>query len=418
MEHHRWKYREGFAAALGIALTGILLQLSVGNIEKAVFVFPVNLLTGILFIALLLFSYFLFRKKQLIQWLASVYATIPAVALLVFLCIVLGILPQFPLETGEVHLPRHLFTSIGWFQMTSSWPFLLSCFYFLTILGFTILKRTKRKPSWRDIGFYLNHLGLFTVLLAGILGNADTDRLTISIQEGATERIASDRMGKQYEMPFAVRLDSFIIDEYAPRLLLIENRSRKALPVSHPESYMIEGVGKGTTLAGVVIKMIDYLPHAAIIRDSSAVKMIPVPALMKGAVEAIKVEAGETGSESSVTGWISSGSYLFSPVALPLDATKSIAVSAPEVKKYRSYVTVYTKAEEHRNAVIEVNKPLSMGEWKIYQYSYDKTKGKYSDTSIFEVVRDPWLGAVYTGIFMLMAGALFLFISGPQKKRS
>jgi hypothetical protein len=30
-------------------------------------------------------------------------------------------------------------------------------------------------------------------------------------------------------------------------------------------------------------------------------------------------------------------------------------------------------------------------------------------------VRDPWLPAVYTGIFLMMAGAIFLFIFGKQK---
>ena len=54
----------------------------------------------------------------------------------------------------------------------------------------------------------------------------------------------------------------------------------------------------------------------------------------------------------------------------------------------------------------------------IYQYSYDDSKGKYSDTSLFELVRDPWLKVVYTGIFMLLAGALFLFIAGPKKRIS
>jgi hypothetical protein len=42
----------------------------------------------------------------------------------------------------------------------------------------------------------------------------------------------------------------------------------------------------------------------------------------------------------------------------------------------------------------------------IYQYGYDESMGKYSRQSVFELVRDPWLPLVYTGIFMLLAGAL------------
>jgi len=89
-----------------------------------------------------------------------------------------------------------------------------------------------------------------------------------------------------------------------------------------------------------------------------------------------------------------------------------------EVRKYTSYVTVYTKGGTTRQAVIGVNKPLSVDDWMIYQYSYDDSKGKYADTSVFELVRDPWLKVVYTGFFMLLAGALFLFITGPKKRLS
>ena len=54
---------------------------------------------------------------------------------------------------------------------------------------------------------------------------------------------------------------------------------------------------------------------------------------------------------------------------------------------------------------------------EIYQLSYDETKGKWSRMSVFELVRDPWLPIVYTGILMMIAGAIGLFLSAPVKKR-
>jgi len=53
--------------------------------------------------------------------------------------------------------------------------------------------------------------------------------------------------------------------------------------------------------------------------------------------------------------------------------------------------------------------------WKIYQVSYDQSKGKWSSLSILEAVNDPWLPAVYTGFFMMMAGAVLLFWLGKTK---
>jgi hypothetical protein len=88
-----------------------------------------------------------------------------------------------------------------------------------------------------------------------------------------------------------------------------------------------------------------------------------------------------------------------------------------EVKKYSSFITLYTEEGNSEKAVIEVNKPLSINNWIIYQYSYDSSRGKYSDTSVFELVYDPWLKVVYIGIFMLLSGAIFLFVAGPDRDR-
>ena len=63
-----------------------------------------------------------------------------------------------------------------------------------------------------------------------------------------------------------------------------------------------------------------------------------------------------------------------------------------------------------------MNKPVKVEEWKIYQYGYDTQMGPMSQTSILELVSDPWLPLVYTGIYMMLGGAVFLFITGNRKK--
>ncbi|KPL25985.1 MAG: hypothetical protein AMS23_03830, partial [Bacteroides sp. SM1_62] len=64
----------------------------------------------------------------------------------------------------------------------------------------------------------------------------------------------------------------------------------------------------------------------------------------------------------------------------------------------------------------EVNKPFKYRGWKLYQLSYDERMGKWSRVSVIEAVRDPWLPVVYTGIFLLLAGALYLFWIGQDIK--
>ncbi len=411
-----WGYTEGYLAATGICLSGYILQLSAGNIEPALYAFPVNPIIGALFVTGLLTVHLLAGKKRIVRWLSGEYATIPALVLLLLLSVILGLTPQFPKETANEPRLSTFFTSLGWHQMTTSWPFVLTSFYTLAILGLTLLGRTARKQQWRDTGFYLNHLGLFIAFLGGILGSADMERHTMTVREGAVEWRSHHSPGKIKELPLAIQLDSFLIEAYPPKLVIIQNETGKMLPASRPDSYLFEGVAKTTQLAGYTVEIIDYLAHAAVFRDAAFTNVVPM--LMEGAAEAIKVKVSKPGLSQPVEGWVSNGSYLFPHIVLQIDDANSVAMPQQEVRKYTSFVTVYTRGGATRQAVIGVNNPLSVDDWMIYQYSYDDSKGKYADTSVFELVRDPWMKVVYTGFFMMLAGALFLFIAGPKKRIS
>jgi len=87
-------------------------------------------------------------------------------------------------------------------------------------------------------------------------------------------------------------------------------------------------------------------------------------------------------------------------------------------KRFASDVTVYTKKGAVVPAVIEVNKPIVVEGWKLYQYDYDAEKGPDSEISVLELVRDPWLPFVHAGILMMIAGALSLFFfMAPRPKK-
>ena len=87
-------------------------------------------------------------------------------------------------------------------------------------------------------------------------------------------------------------------------------------------------------------------------------------------------------------------------------------------KRFASEVTVHTKQGAAREATIEVNKPLKVHGWNIYQYDYDEEAGTESTVSVLQLVKDPWLPFVYTGIYMMLAGAVsLLFFVAPRPKR-
>ena len=79
-------------------------------------------------------------------------------------------------------------------------------------------------------------------------------------------------------------------------------------------------------------------------------------------------------------------------------------------KRFASDISVYTQDGKNVRGTVEVNKPLKVNGWKIYQYGYDNALGSKSPYSVFMLVKDPWLPAVYTGIFLMLAGALCLML--------
>ena len=79
-----------------------------------------------------------------------------------------------------------------------------------------------------------------------------------------------------------------------------------------------------------------------------------------------------------------------------------------EPSRYVSDVNIYTKSGRSLRTQVEVNHPVTVEGWKIYQTSYDENMGKWSTLSIFELVRDPWQPAVYLGMALLFIGAVLM----------
>lgn len=133
-----------------------------------------------------------------------------------------------------------------------------------------------------------------------------------------------------------------------------------------------------------------------------------------GATYAVYLKAVNATSGQSKEGWVSCGSFMFPYKALRLSEQTSLVMPEREPQRFVSAVTVYTQSGEVVEDTIEVNRPLKIFGWNIYQLSYDETKGRWSDVSVFELVRDPWLPAVYAGIIMMVLGAVCLFVNAPK----
>lgn len=263
-----------------------------------------------------------------------------------------------------------------------------------------------------EIPFLLNHLGLFIALIAATLGSADMKRLTMNTRIGQTEWRATDAEGRLHELPLAIELVNFSIDEYPPKLMLIDNSTGNALPLDSPEHLMLEDGIKTGRLFGWNIEILNKIELAASVPGQNTVKYVEWPST--GATYAANVRAVSADGKKVACGWVSCGSFLFPYQALRLDSMYSIVMPDREPRRYSSDVIIYTESGTKCNETIEVNKPAKIEGWNIYQLSYDETKGRWSDISVFELVSDPWLPIVYIGIIMMMLGAVCMFITAQK----
>lgn len=401
-----WGIKEGFTIGAGLFVTGFLLQATLGRVDWGLFAAPVNYIALFLYLACLVGAHLLRRRVYLFSWLSTYSAAVPAFAWTAAFTVLMGLTLQLSDESVAPRLP-------GFSQMVSQWSFVLVYVWLTTCLGLTIL-RAGFPFRLRKIPFWLMHLGLFIALTCGTLGNADMQRMSMTVKEEGVEWRAEDASGEIHELGIAVELLDFTIDEYPPKLMVIDNGSGDVLPAGKPEHLLLEDGFESGELCGWKITLEEMLPMAAYMSLGDTARYTPYHSL--GATTAVLVTAENLSSGETLEGWVSCGSYVFPYRTMHLDGSNVLIMPDREPQRFASQVNVYSEDGDAVSGTIEVNKPLKINGWKVYQLSYDETKGKWSDVSIFELVRDPWMPAVYVGIWMLVAGAVCMFFQFGRKK--
>ena len=230
-----WSYKEGLTIGAGLLIIGILLQMTVGAINWDLFACPVNVIVLVVYIIALIVMHLLRKRVYLFSWLSHYSAAVSALLWVVGMTVVMGLIRQAP----SGHAPNASTDLLGFSQMIASWPFVLLYFWMVTALGLTIL-RASFPFKWRRLSFLLNHIGLFVALIAATLGNADMQRLKMTTRMGNAEWRATDDKGQLIELPLAIELKDFTIDEYPPKLMLIDNETGRTLPEKSPEHVLRE----------------------------------------------------------------------------------------------------------------------------------------------------------------------------------
>lgn len=395
-----WGYKEGVACGAGLIVTGLLLQWSVGSIDWRLLAWPVNMAALVLYLFLLALAHLSRKRIYCFEWLSHHVSAVSSLVFVTGITLVMGLVRQVSAD----QMPA----DATWLsRMISSWPFFLCYLWMVTALGLATLRVACRfKP--RRIPFVLSHAGLLVSLLSATLGSADMQRVRMVTSIGGTEWRGTDESGRMVELPVAIELHSFSIDEYPPKLMLIDNETGHAIPGDSPGSLPIdEGVTEGE-LSGWHLFVLEDLPMAAAVVTDDTVKFTEFHSI--GAAYAVYVKAVCETDSTIREGWVSCGSFMFPYKALRLSDRVSVVMPDREPRRFVSDVTVYAEDGTVVTDDIEVNRPLDVAGWKIYQLSYDETKGRWSDVSVFELVRDPWLNVVYAGMAMMILGAICMFL--------
>ncbi|WP_297175823.1 cytochrome c biogenesis protein ResB [uncultured Porphyromonas sp.] len=404
-----WKMKEGFVFGAGLILVGLALQFSVGPIHWSDFAFPINLIFLIVFLLILVLAYWLRRRVRLFSFLLTAEAAVPTLIYAAALTVVMGL-------TRQVSAHERAIDPIGLTQMLSFWPFVLVYLLLATIVGLITLRQILHFRL-RELPSLLSHVGLFLVIVTATLGSADMERVKLTATTDMPEWRATHEQGF-VELPLAIQLEKFTIDEYPPKLLIINSQTGKSVPAKNPEIALIDKHFREGNILKWRIRVLKNLPLAAPVVTSDTTKYVEWQS--SGAVTALLVEAQRMKDGRAVgpptVGWVTCGSYLFPFQELKLTKQLSLVMARREPERYASRIHVYTESQKNIVATVEVNKPVSVDGWRIYQLSYDEAMGRWSETSTFELVKDPWLPAVYVGIYMLLAGAILTFIVS-QKRR-
>ena len=106
------------------------------------------------------------------------------------------------------------------------------------------------------------------------------------------------------------------------------------------------------------------------------------------------------------------------PIAIELKQFIMETYDDGSPKRFASDIQILTQTGKNIETTVEVNKPVEVDGWKIYQYGYDTQMGAMSQTSILELVSDPWLPLVYTGIYMMLAGAVLMMLRAIPWRQS
>ena len=383
-------------------VVGIVLQCVVGDFDNSFLRYPWGLILAVNYLYLLVLLHFQRDKWRWVNRLSDHYASVSALGSMVLMTIIFGLTRQDASTEGLVGL-------LGFSRMTSSWPFNLLLFYFTTTVGLAVVDDLHH---WRQRGLaaMMSHLAVFVVLTCGMFGSADKMRITVNAHLERPVAEGIDSKGVSQTLPFAITLKEFAMEEYPPKLYLLDTRQES----SSEDFLLVEEATSEGEIDGWKLRVERVIDMAGRMPDSEEwIEMVHT-----GAAPAIYLKATNPVTGESYSGWVSCGSHIFEPSYLRLGERYAVAMPRRDAKRYLSRVDVEQMSGERERFDIEVNHPARIGAWRIYQVGYDTARGRWSSVSVLECVKDGWYSAIHIALWLMLSAGVVMFITAGGRSLS
>lgn len=403
MQMHFWKfpwsYKQSFTVSIIIFLIGILIEtINKGNgISPPPF--PINLFLGGLILLIILLLY-VSKENNFVKWLSSIPAAISVISVYTGIILIMGFIPQINNQNKFLEIT-------GFSHIASSWEFLLCSLQLIITLGLVTIKRLS-PFTFKNFSFFLNHAGLWIILVSGSLGVSDMQRVYIPAYYNVKTNTGNNtKTDETVKLPFSIELIKFKIEDYNPEIVLINTNNKETITENNITKNIIQGTL--INISNFKIK-VDTFYNSAFHNQNSY-----TPMDIEGSSPAAFITVYNNMTNDTISGWISSQNLQFPAKYLKLNDSLSAYFTIPQPKRFSSILKITNENNIEKTILIEVNKPYKVGQWELYQTSYELEKGNWSTYSGIEAVKDNWLYAVYTGVFMIMAGAILLFWQVKRK---
>jgi len=393
---HPWQFAESFIILSTSVVLAFLLEFFSNNSSEIILNYPTNIYFLGSFIIIVSVLFFIFKKTKLFNWLYSGKLAIASIIWLLILVILMGIINQDEMN-------NNLISRLGLNNIINSKAFYIVQLFLLVNL-FTVILSKLNSFSLRNTSFIINHLGLFILIISLSFGAADIQKYSIKLDKKNYIWHVENATSKT-ELPFALKLKDFDIEMFPAKIAIVENKSDEIIK----GNKRIISANKDSIIQfnNYEISLLEYLPNAVFVGEKYHFVND------QGAAPAAKLIIKN--NETIKTCWISCGSFMYPSKFFAIDSKYTLAMLEPEPKSFQSKIEVTYKNSERENIILKVNQPINILGWDIYQTDYNKEMGKWSEYSIIEIVKDPWLNFVYIGIFMMIFGAIALIFLGKKK---